>query len=208
MAVTAFAGHMDERAIVFDCMDQLSQFRGAPKELLSPRARIAERRGRCFLPVVRRSAVIKSSTTRTRIPMVAASTSNILAPPDPRTRQFRRDVARLDGPVFGFFGVVDERMDYDLVAALADANPGGHVVIIGPMTKIDPSSVPLRSNLHWLGARDYSLLPAYVKRFDVCLMPFADQRGYRVHQSDQGAGIHGDRQAHREHARRGCGVAV
>ncbi len=34
MAVTAFAGHMNERAIVFDCMDQLSQFKGAPKELL------------------------------------------------------------------------------------------------------------------------------------------------------------------------------
>ena len=75
--------------------------------------------------------------------------------------------------MFGFFGVVDERMDYELVAALADANKHGHVVIIGPMTKIDPAAVPQRPNLHWLGGRDYSLLPAYVKRFDVCLMPFA-----------------------------------
>ena len=47
------------------------------------------------------------------------------------------------------------------------------VVIIGPMTKVDPSSIPQRPNLHWLGGRDYSLLPAYVKKFDVCLMPFA-----------------------------------
>ena len=75
--------------------------------------------------------------------------------------------------MFGFFGVVDERMDYELVAALADANKHGHVVIIGPMTKIDPAAVPQRPNLHWLGGRDYSLLPAYVKKFDVCLMPFA-----------------------------------
>ena len=64
-------------------------------------------------------------------------------------------------------------MDYDLVAKLADANPQGSVVIIGPMTKVDPSAIPQRPNLHWLGGRDYSLLPAYVKKFDVCLMPFA-----------------------------------
>ena len=75
--------------------------------------------------------------------------------------------------MFGFFGVVDERMDYALVAALADANPQGHVVIVGPMTKVDPTAIPQRPNLHWLGGRDYSLLPAYVKKFDVCLMPFA-----------------------------------
>ena len=61
------------------------------------------------------------------------------------------DVADLPGPVFGFFGVVDERMDYELVAKLADAYPHGSVVIIGPMTKIDPAAVPQRPNLHWLG---------------------------------------------------------
>ena len=75
--------------------------------------------------------------------------------------------------VLQFSGVVDERMDYDLVAALADDRPDGHIVIIGPMTKIDVSRLPHRRNLHWLGGRDYAQLPAYVKGFDVCLMPFA-----------------------------------
>jgi glycosyltransferase involved in cell wall biosynthesis len=76
-------------------------------------------------------------------------------------------------PVLGFFGVVDERMDYELIARLADANPNWSVVIIGPRTKVEESVLPKRSNIHWLGGRDYKELPAYCKAFDVCLMPFA-----------------------------------
>jgi glycosyltransferase involved in cell wall biosynthesis len=75
--------------------------------------------------------------------------------------------------VLGYFGVVDERMDYELVEKLADANPDWSVVIIGPAIKVDPSQFPKRPNLHWLGAREYKDLPAYCKGFDVCLMPFA-----------------------------------
>jgi glycosyltransferase involved in cell wall biosynthesis len=76
-------------------------------------------------------------------------------------------------PVLGYFGVVDERMDYELIARLADANPNWSVVMIGPVLKEDEAILPKRSNLHWLGQRSYSDLPAYCKGFDVCLMPFA-----------------------------------
>ena len=47
------------------------------------------------------------------------------------------------------------------------------MVIVGPMTKVDPATIPQRPNLHWMGGRDYQVLPNYVKKFDVCLMPFA-----------------------------------
>jgi glycosyltransferase involved in cell wall biosynthesis len=83
------------------------------------------------------------------------------------------DIAKLQRPALGYFGVVDERMDYDLVAALADAHPEWSVIIIGPSTKVDPATFPQRPNLHWLGGRDYEQLPGYVKGLDVCLMPFA-----------------------------------
>jgi len=83
------------------------------------------------------------------------------------------DVAGLPHPVFGYFGVVDERLDYALIAALADAAPQGSVVIVGPTAKVDPAELPRRPNLHWLGQRAYADLPAYTKAFDVCLMPFA-----------------------------------
>jgi glycosyltransferase involved in cell wall biosynthesis len=83
------------------------------------------------------------------------------------------DLAQLKGPVLGYFGVVDERMDYELVAKLADANPDWSVVIVGPAIKVDPAEFPKRPNLHFLGGRDYKDLPAICKAFDVCLMPFA-----------------------------------
>jgi glycosyltransferase involved in cell wall biosynthesis len=82
-------------------------------------------------------------------------------------------VSNLSKPIFGFFGVVDERMDYELLAKLADATPGGNVVIVGPSIKVDPATFPQRSNLHWLGGRDYNQLPNYACAFDVCLVPFA-----------------------------------
>jgi glycosyltransferase involved in cell wall biosynthesis len=75
--------------------------------------------------------------------------------------------------VLGYFGVVDERLDYDLLAALAGANPNWHVVLIGPTCKIHPNVLPQAPNFHWLGRREYSQLPAYTKGFDICLMPFA-----------------------------------
>jgi glycosyltransferase involved in cell wall biosynthesis len=78
----------------------------------------------------------------------------------------------LPRPIFGYIGVVDERIDYELVARLADATAGS-VVMVGPWTKVDPANFPQRKNLHWLGGRDYAQLPAYAKAFSVCLMPFA-----------------------------------
>ncbi|HSH37212.1 MAG TPA: glycosyltransferase, partial [Chthoniobacterales bacterium] len=84
-----------------------------------------------------------------------------------------RDVAQLSGPVLGYIGVVDERVDYELLAKVADHNPGWTVAIVGPHTKVDPAEFPVRENLHFLGGRDYAELPAYAKAFDVCMMPFA-----------------------------------
>jgi len=76
-------------------------------------------------------------------------------------------------PRLGFFGVIDERLDLDLVARLADADPSWHVVMVGPVAKIAPETLPRRTNLHWLGQQPYALLPQLVAGWDVCLMPFA-----------------------------------
>jgi glycosyltransferase involved in cell wall biosynthesis len=172
MAVTAFAGHLNETAIVYDCMDQLSQFRGAPAELV--------RRERELLAIAdvvfaggpkiceeKRQYNSNCYPVGCGVDLVHFAKAN-----DPQTAT-PPDVGSLPGPVFGYIGVVDERLDYELIAALADGNPGGSVVMVGPWTKVDRAAFPERPNLHWLGARDYSDLPAYAKRFDVCLMPFA-----------------------------------
>ena len=83
------------------------------------------------------------------------------------------DQAALPRPRLGFYGVVDERMDLELLAALADARPDWTLVIVGPVVKIDPADLPQRPNIHYLGGKTYAELPAYLAGWDVALMPFA-----------------------------------
>lgn len=82
-------------------------------------------------------------------------------------------LASLPRPVFGYFGVIDERLDYELVAALAERFPEASVAMAGPFAKVDPNELPKHPNIHWLGQQKYEDLPSLVKGFDVCLMPFA-----------------------------------
>jgi len=89
---------------------------------------------------------------------------------DPQTK-IPDDIASLRKPVLGYFGVVDERMDYDLIVKLSEANPDWSIAMVGPQIKVD--KVPQHPNLHWLGQKNYADLPAYCKAFDVCLIPFA-----------------------------------
>lgn len=172
MAVVAFAGHCGERAIVYDCMDELSQFRGAPREL-------AERE-RLLLGVADVVFCGGRKMRDKRLPFNrnchfygtgvdcahfgAARTADL--PVDPQ-------IAALPGKVLGYFGVIDERIDYELLANLADALPQCSVAMVGPTAKVNPADFPQRPNLHWLGRRDYADLPAITKGFAVCLMPFA-----------------------------------
>nr|WP_259372689.1 glycosyltransferase [Schlegelella koreensis] len=86
---------------------------------------------------------------------------------------------RIGRPRLGFAGLVDERIDLDLVAALADADPSRHVVMVGPITKAAPAALPRRPNLHWLGAQPDDVLAALVDGWDVCLLPFEQGVGAR-----------------------------
>jgi glycosyltransferase involved in cell wall biosynthesis len=83
------------------------------------------------------------------------------------------DIASLPQPIFGYIGVIDERIDYDLIARLAAACPYASIAMVGPVVKVDQCTLPQASNIHWLGKREYSELPSYVKAFATCLMPFA-----------------------------------
>ncbi|MFL5606392.1 MAG: glycosyltransferase, partial [Gemmatimonadaceae bacterium] len=89
------------------------------------------------------------------------------------TVQIAPEIARLGRPVMGYYGVIDERIDYDLLRTLAESLPDTALVMVGPVVKVDPRELPQAPNIHWLGQRDYAELPAHVKGFDVCLMPFA-----------------------------------
>ena len=172
MAVKAFGGRMGESVTVYDCMDELSKFRGAPPEILE-----RERELLALADVVftggRRLYEAKREFNENchfygcgvDIDHFGKALSSATVVP--------AELARIRGPILGYFGVVDERMDYDLVAELADADPDWSVVMVGPVMKVDPAQLPQRPNLHWLGQRAYADLPALCKGFKVCLMPFA-----------------------------------
>jgi glycosyltransferase involved in cell wall biosynthesis len=83
------------------------------------------------------------------------------------------ELAPMTRRIMGYFGVIDERLDYDLLRKLAEENSDAELVMVGPVVKVNPDELPRAANIHWLGQRAYSELPSYVKGFDVCLMPFA-----------------------------------
>jgi UDP-galactopyranose mutase len=83
------------------------------------------------------------------------------------------DQAALPRPRLGYFGVIDERMDLALLEGLATLRPDWQIVMLGPVVKIDPATLPRRANIHWLGMKPYAELPTYLAGWDVALMPFA-----------------------------------
>ncbi|HEX2099593.1 MAG TPA: glycosyltransferase, partial [Candidatus Synoicihabitans sp.] len=172
MAVTAFAGQLDEQLIVYDCMDELSQFKGAPPALVQRERQLLEQADVVFCGgrKMREKRLPLNSNchfygTGVEVDHFGRALSDDL-PVDPQ-------IAALRGPVLGYFGVIDERIDYELLAALADARADWSIAMVGPTAKVDPASFPQRPNLHWLGPRPYAELPAITKGFAVCLMPFA-----------------------------------
>ncbi len=173
MAVAAFAGHLGERAIIYDCMDELSQFRGAPPELVQRERQLLVCADVVFCggqKMRRKRLPLNSNThfigTGVDCPHFGAAFSDHL-PVAP-------EIAALGGaPVLGYFGVIDERIDYELLAALADARADWQIVMVGPTAKVNPADFPRRPNLHWIGPRKYAELPALTKGFSVAMMPFA-----------------------------------
>ncbi len=172
MAVTSFAGHMDEQAIVYDCMDELSKFRGAPPELVRRESELLAYADVVFAGGPKMCQAKRKQNSNCYSYGCGVDITHFGKARHARTK-LPHDVAQFSGPIFGYIGVVDERLDYELIDQLAMQNPDGHVVIVGPHTKVDPASFPQHANLHWLGGRDYAQLPAYAKAFSVCMMPFA-----------------------------------
>ena len=166
-----FSGGLEPSALVYDCMDELSLFRGAPPALLERERRLLERADLVFT-----GGQSLYEAKRERHPAVHAFPSSIEADHFGRARRplpEPADQAAIPRPRLGYFGVIDERIDLDLLAAVADARPDWQIVMLGPVVKIDPAALPRRSNLHYLGMKAYDELPSYLAGWDVALMPFA-----------------------------------
>lgn len=166
-----FSRHIDAAATVYDCMDELANFRFAPTALLG-----LERELFALADVVFTGGYSLYEAKRGRHPNVHPFPSSVDRPHFAQAREIAEapvDQAAIPGPRFGFYGVVDERMDLEMLAALADAHPEWSLVMVGPVVKIDPADLPVRANIFYLGSKQYEELPAYLAGWDVALMPFA-----------------------------------
>ena len=161
---------LQPRAVIYDCMDELSAFLGAPPELLEREAELFQAADVVFAggPSLYRSKQDKH-------PNVHCFPSSVDANHFAQAMKLSEapDQAVLPHPRLGYFGVIDERMDLPLLERLAAERPGWELVMVGPVVKIDPGSLPQRPNIHWMGQRSYSELPGYLAGWDVCLLPFA-----------------------------------
>jgi UDP-galactopyranose mutase len=163
----AFAG----APLVFDKMDELAKFAHADPRI-APREDELLRRADVVFTGGR--SLFRGVEGRTRNARCYPSGVDVAHFASARSVAPHADLAPFaGGPVFGYVGVIDERVDLALVDALAAANPGATVAMIGPVVKIDPATLPRRANVAYLGKREYDELPALLAGVDVALMPFA-----------------------------------
>jgi glycosyltransferase involved in cell wall biosynthesis len=171
MPAPVMLGAFNEIAVVYDCMDELAQFRFAPSDIGEREQLLLAQADVVFTGGYRLFESKKRYHENTHFFGCGVDARHFGAARLPET-EIPADIADLPHPVFGYFGVIDERLDYGLIAALAAARPDATVLMVGPLAKVDPRELPQAANIRWLGQRDYADLPRYVKAFDVCLMPF------------------------------------
>lgn len=166
-----FSRHIRSTTCVYDNMDELSAFRGASPKLLELEQELFDRADTVFTGG---HSLFKAK--RHRHDNIHAFPSSVDIAHFSKARSLIADPAdqiALPHPRLGFFGVIDERMDLALVAEIARRRPDWQLVMIGPVTKIDPDTLPRHPNIAWLGMKSYAELPSYLSGWDIGIMPFA-----------------------------------
>ncbi len=173
----SFSDHLTPAVTVYDCMDELSAFQGAPPELMHQEQILFERAdvvfagGQSLFEAKRRqhdnAHLFPSSIDRAHF---AASRTPQQDPEDQR---------EIPHPRIGFFGVLDERLDRDLLQDIAAQRPEWHFVLVGPVVKICKEDLPRAANIHYLGQKQYRDLPGYLAHWDVAMLPFAQNASTR-----------------------------
>jgi len=167
----AFSNGFNPKLVVYDCMDELSAFKFAPAGLKESEERLFKIADLVFTgghslyeaKKNRHSAIYPFPSSIDKEHFKQARSIN----DDPK------DQADIPHPRFGFYGVVDERFDIDIIDKVAAQQPEWQFIIIGPVVKIDPVSLPKRANIHYLGGKSYKELPAYLSGWDIAIIPFA-----------------------------------
>lgn len=166
-----WASKLDPQAVVYDCMDQLSAFRGAPPGLLEAERELFSRADLVFT-----GGESLYEAKREQHHAVHAFPSSIDVAHFATARGVNAEVeeqAAIAHPRIGFAGVIDERSDLELLASIADLRPDWSFVMVGPVVKIEEKDLPRRANIYYLGQKPYGQLPAILAGWDAAMMPFA-----------------------------------
>ncbi len=156
--------------IIYDCMDELSNFKFAPLELkdledqLFSKADLVFTGGHCLFEAKENCHhnihPFPSSIDKDHFFKARADMNEPL------------DQVQIPRIRIGFYGVIDERFNINLIREVAQAKPEWQFVLVGPVVKINPDDLPRFENIHYLGGKSYSELPSYLAGWDLAMIPF------------------------------------
>ncbi|MBV9824113.1 MAG: glycosyltransferase [Alphaproteobacteria bacterium] len=170
-AAMEFARSLTAATIVYDCMDELSAFQGASPAMRQLETRLFQRADVVFTGG---QSLYEAKCERHHNVHAFPSAVDVAHFARARTdTEDPGDQCAISHPRLGFFGVIDERFDRDLVARVAQLRPDWQLIMLGPVVKIDPDILPKAPNIHYLGRKSYDELPAYIAGWDLAIMPFA-----------------------------------
>lgn len=162
--------HFSPDFILYDCMDELSNFKFAPPELKEKELELFRKADLVFTGGHNLYHAKKHSHHN-----IYPFPSSIDKEHFSNARQIvndPEDQKNIPHPRFGFYGVVDERFDIDLIKEVAERKPEWHFIILGPVVKIDPEILPKLNNIHYLQGKSYDELPQYLGGWDIAIIPF------------------------------------
>lgn len=158
------------KLIIYDCMDELSLFKNAPIALKEREKELFSKADLVFTGGYNLYHAKKHSHHNIHPFPSSIDKEHFL-----QARHITIDTgdqASIPHPRFGFYGVIDERFDIDLIKTVAERKPEWHFIILGPVVKIDPDTLPRLDNIHYLGGRNYDELPKYLAGWDITIIPF------------------------------------
>ena len=162
------ATELNPRGVIYDCMDELTAFKHAPRQLVQRENALFK-----MADLVFTGGRSLYNAKKGRHPDVHCFPSSVDAKHFSEVKSEHPQQAGLARPRLGYCGVIDERLNLDLIDGMARARPDWQIVMVGPTAKIDHAALPRHPNIHWLGQQSYEDLPALISGWDVCLMPFA-----------------------------------
>lgn len=167
----AYTASFKPLATVYDCMDELSAFKFAPPELKTFEQQLFKKANIVFTGGNNLYKAKKAQHHNIHSFPSSIDKAHFKAARD--INEEVADQAAIPHPRLGFYGVIDERFDIDLIKQAADAKPDWHFVLVGPVIKIDAATLPKNKNIHYLGPKTYEELPSYLSGWDIALIPFA-----------------------------------